>query len=178
MSDFLKYGAIAAALVLLFFQMQKAAAKELSKSQLQEKIGLISIYKIIGAVALIIGIGASAAVLVSNEENKVLLALVFIVLFGVLGSITLLISIKTWFQFSKDELASNTLFGGEQTLKWNDIEDIRFNSFSSSIVFYGAGDTKVKLHIHTRGIKQILTVMQQKTGKSPKDVGFNYPLDK
>jgi hypothetical protein len=177
MSDFIKYGVVAAAMVILFFQMQKSAAKKLSNSELNGKLGLIGIYKVLGIIAMLIGVGAAVGVLVSDEENKILFAAFFLLLFGVLGTITFLLSQKTWFQFSDQHIASNTMFGGEQSLDWSDVQDIRFNSFASSIVFYGPGKTKVKLHIHTKGIKQILTFMRDKTGKTPKDVGYNYPLD-
>jgi len=174
----MQYAIIALAVGIVLYFLQKSSAKTLDAQSLQGELRLVGIYRYIGIGGILMGIGLTVGVALSDEESKWLLAPLFLLLFGIPSTMLLMSYRNIWFRFNEDAISGSNLFGKTSSMKWSEVRSVKFSSFSSSFIFKDQTGQKLKLHMHTTGIRQVLLKMEEKTEFRAKEAGYNVPLHK
>ncbi|MGJ8661361.1 MAG: hypothetical protein ACSHXL_04940 [Bacteroidota bacterium] len=132
---------------------------------------LHKLYYYIGIGSVIFGcVGFILPTVLVETGDGWIVGLFFLLLFGVLGLLCVLLYVNHSFNFNTKHLESSNILAKKKSVLWEDIESIKFNPFSGYIVFRDNKSEKVKAHVHLVGITNLLNKMEEKTQWKKKDL--------
>ena len=150
-------------------QKKKGVEDELGKI----RFSLTPFYKWLGYLLIYVNILVWISTSSNSEEDKI--ALIFLTLFfGGSGILIITLFYRIWFAMDEKELSYRGIWRGPIILNWDEIKTIKFNVWSSSLVFKNKEGKKVLAHAHLQGISQILEIIEKKKGLTKKDIKFPY----
>jgi hypothetical protein len=168
---------IVACISLLFLAWLNKSAKKSKRKE--DDLGrmiftLTPIYKWVGIVCSIIFIVIGILFMISEPENWFYIFVFFILIFGGGSLFLVYTSKKIYFEMDNEEIQFKGSITSHTKLKWEEITDIKFSGWSSSIVFQNKKGIKVRAHAHLVGINEIIEMIEKKKGLTKKDIKFPY----
>lgn len=166
--NIITYGLVGFVVTLVMTFLNKAAGKQLMKSESGEyELRIHNLYNMIGLSAVGIGLIGIVAFLVYQEPDMIYMAIVLNIIFTPLGIVCIL-----WYKnhkliFNEKEVTTVNWLGKATTIQWTAINSINFNPFSGQVILK-ANKTTLKAHQHLMGLSDFFTTLTLKT---------NLPID-
>lgn len=163
--NIIKYSLTALITALVLAYLNKHANKKIKPSiNGKFELRLNKFYWYTGLGSTLFGsIGFLLAILYLKNEESWIFGLLFLILFVGLGAICLLWYLNHKFKFDSKMIESISLYGKKETLKWDEIESIKFHTISSQLIFKNKEGVKVKAHRHLIGFGNLLNEIEDKT---------------
>ena len=159
--------------VSLVMSLLYAASKKKPK---KDEVGNIilqlpKLYPIMGIIIITSGIGLLIfAFFFASASDKILASIC-----------SLIAMIAGLFLFAKGFISNirvtelgiieTTLFGKEHVIRWNEIKDISFGKVSLELKIQSF-DKNIKAHMHLVGFPELVSTIEEKTGKSKTEIGI------
>ena len=160
----IRYGLIGAAVAGVMTYLNKSSIKEVEPSE--DGITVLRMnkfYQYIGWGAVCIGVLSCVIPLFYPEEEDIYLFGIFALsLFGGLGAAFVLYGRNHWLEFNDESITVQNWKGKAETVAWNDIKDVRFNTISGYVKISGPKKT-LNIHMHLVGLRTFLNKMEEKT---------------
>ncbi len=68
-------------------------------------------------------------------------------------------------------ITETSIFGKQKEIKWNEIKDLSFGKVSLELKIVSS-NKNIKAHIHLIGFQELVTKLENKTGKSRTEMGI------
>lgn len=132
---------------------------------------LPKLYLWVGIIVLIAGMGLFIfASFFANGTDKTLASIS-----GIIAIITGLILFSKAYiahiKITDTGIVETTMFGKVNEMKWKEIKDFSFGKVSSELKIISSDNT-IKAHMHLVGFQDLVSILEQKTGKSRLDKGI------
>jgi len=123
---------------------------------------LSKIYGIAGVLSIITSVIFAIIAIFSGSVSKddILSVLAIVALFLLLGLILVLYSRNTMIEASADKVVYTGLTGKKKEIRWSQIKQVSFNNNSKEVTLK-SNSTKIKIHIHYRGIRSLLILIKE-----------------
>jgi len=169
LKDILPVMAVSVIMILLF-----AASKGQPK---KDELGNIILklpkfYSIFGILVILGGIGFFIFAFFFAKENDQL-TIVIIGLVAMLSGLFLFAKgYVSHIKVTELGIIETTIFGKQKEIKWNEIEDLSFGKVSLELKI-ASSNVKIKAHTHLVGFNELVSKLEEKTGK--KRIEFGIP---
>ncbi len=137
------------------------------------KCTLTPFYKWFG-ITLFFLISLLIILIPKNSDSDFYIAFSLFVFFGGISLILVLTYFRLNFVMDDKQINSRNFFYSSEILRWEEVKSIKFNHFSTSIIFKNKNGKKVKAHAHLHGISEILEMIEKKKGLTKQDIKFPY----
>ncbi|GLC29909.1 hypothetical protein [Clostridium omnivorum] len=121
-----------------------------------------TIYGIVGIFSVIVSIVVTIIAFISGafSSEDWIYALIFIALFVILGAILILYTRNTRVEADSQEISYTGFSGGSKKIKWKYVKKVKYNKSSKEITV-SDGETKIKIHLHYKGLGSLLKLMKE-----------------
>lgn len=165
-----RYALIGVAVSFVMLYINKAASKPVAENaEGQRVLEVNKLYLVIGWLGIAMGVGSLLLMVFMWEPGIEVPAIISTLLFGGSGYMMLLYYRNHKVVFDEERVTVIGWTGKRFSVKWAEINDIKFNSLSGYIKLYGLGE-KANIHFQIMGIKSFLDMMEAKTNWRAKDL--------
>ncbi|MBQ0767669.1 MAG: hypothetical protein KBT58_00145 [Bizionia sp.] len=133
--------------------------------QLPKLYYILGIFVVIGGIGLLI-----YAFVFANEDDKIL-ATISSITAVLAGSILFAKGYISNLKVTDFEIIETTMFGHRKAIQWNEIKDLSFGKVSLELKIT-SHSTHIKAHMHLIGFQELLTKLEEKTGKTKTQIGI------
>ncbi|WP_322459297.1 hypothetical protein, partial [Clostridium perfringens] len=125
------------------------------------------VYGIIGTLSVVISLIITILAFSRGSflGDDVIYAVGMIAFFFLLGLLLVLYTRNTMVEATSDKIVYVGLTGKRKEIAWNQVEAISFNTSSKEIILKSK-TTRIKLHIHLKGIGSLIKIIKQNVGLS------------
>ncbi len=161
---------IAVSLIMAF--LYSASKKKPKKDESGNIIlQLPKLYAIIGLLLIIGGIGLLIFAFLTAKENDWIIAISSSLIAMFLGSLLFAKGFISHIKVTELGIIETTMFGKLKEIKWNEIRDLSFGKVSLEMKI-ASSDKNIKAHIHLVGFNELVTKLEEKTGKTRVQMGI------
>ena len=132
------------------------------KNENLEILKLPLIYYLIGIIGFLGVIIFGIQQLFTRESNQWIGIIIFVLIFGVLSLMIILLSKFYEIKISEKIITQRTIFGIEKKIMWSNIEKVSFNKFSLELTISDKSN-KIKVHSHLNGFERVISEIERKT---------------
>lgn len=173
MEEYLPNTIVVAVVTLALSYLGKMARKPVQPSKSgQFVLRLNKMYLYVGWLGAIIGLVCMIGVLFSDDDAKLLLVVLFFVIFIPTSGVCML-----WYKnhitvFDQETLTVQNWLGKSKTVQWKDIQYVKFKPLSGYIRLQDDLGRKVNIHMHISGLSNLLDAIEQQTPFKRNDIGL------
>lgn len=131
---------------------------------------LPKLYSLIGILVLLGGIGLFIfASFFANGNDKIIASISSIIAI-ITGLILFSKAYISHVKITDAGIVETSMFGKECEIKWHEIKDLSFGKTSLELKI-SSSDKTIKAHTHLVGFEELVSRLEQKTGKTRMDMG-------
>ena len=164
MENFIVYAIIGVAVTTALAFLNKAASKRTIKNEhgLYE-LRMNRLYQIVGGFVGLMGLSFLLLIVGEQDLTALITILILSLGFAALGFVCLFWYVNHRLNFDERTVSATTFYGKTNTVNWNDVTSITFNSLSGLITLTSNNGTTVKAHQHLVGLNSFVELMEQQT---------------
>ena len=126
------------------------------------------LYNIVSILGMLMGIIFIIGGIYFRDENLFIMA-IFGLIFFLIGIWGFLFYKRYRLKFNENHVSATDFLGKTKSIQWEEITNIRFNKWLGYLYVLNENE-KLTIHQHTVGLKQFLTMMEQKTEWNVQDL--------
>ncbi len=128
-------------------------------------------YPIFGILVIIGGLGLLIFAFFFGKENDAILASICSLLAFLTDLYLFAKGYISYIKVTDSGIIETSMFGKQNEIKWDEINDLSFGKVSLELKI-AASDKNIKAHMHLIGFDNLITRLEEKTGKSKSEMGI------
>lgn len=159
--------------LIVTFLMSYLYTASKKKPKYDEKGNIIlklpDFYYLFGLALLIGGIGLICYVYLFNNTIEKMYGLIFSLIGIIPGILLFAKGYRSAIIVNDFGIVENTMFGKQNEIKWNELLDVKFGKMSQELSMISRNKT-IKAHSHLVGFPTLVDKIEEKTGRSIKEL--------
>lgn len=172
MGTVLMYAVIAIAVNLVFLYVNKKSNS--SVSPIKDNLYELRLHKLYWYIGLFAATSAVILATFAVLDGEVIIGLAFLLMMGGVGIVSALWYANYRLKFDTELISTISAYGKKTEVQWQDIDSVKYSTFTGQIVFKTNTNEKLKVHQHVVGLKDVIRMMESKTTLKKADVKLSY----
>ena len=160
-------------IVIIIMSLLLAASKKRPKTDENGNsiLKLPIFYSLIGIATFLSGFGLIYYLIFESKENEAIPVIISTLALFIIGALLYLKGSLFNITIIDDGIKEKTMFGKIKFISWSEIESITFGKTSLELKIVSS-KTKIKAHLHMKGFPYLVDKIEEKTGKTKKEMGI------